>query len=78
VDDADDENGAMQLIPGTHSPYIDHASHTAPAGSIVSREVDVEPELAATAVTIAVPAGGVSIHDSYLIHGSGYNFSGIR
>ena len=54
----------MMLLPGTHHPYVDLESHQAPSGSIVSREVDVSPELEETAVTIQVPAGSVSIHDS--------------
>ena len=78
IDDADENNGAMKLLPATHTPYTDHESHVAPPGSIVSREVDVDPALEATAVTIAVPAGSVSIHDSYLLHGSGVNHSGRR
>jgi hypothetical protein len=73
-----DDNGAMQLLPATHTPYVDLESHSAPPGSIVSREVDVDAALEATAVTIAYPAGAVSIHDSYLIHGSGVNHSGRR
>lgn len=78
VDDADEDNGAMQLLPATHRPYVDMESHSAPAGSIVAREVEVEPALEAKAVTIAVPAGSVSIHDSHLLHGSGVNHSGRR
>lgn len=78
VDDADEQNGAMKLLPRTHRPYVDMESHVAPRGSIVGREVDVAPDLEATAVTIAVPAGSVSIHDSYLLHGSGFNRSGRR
>jgi|EP01047_Picozoa_sp_COSAG01_P033559 ectoine hydroxylase-related dioxygenase (phytanoyl-CoA dioxygenase family) len=68
----------MMLLPGTHHPYVDRESHQAPSGSIVSREVDVSAELEGTAVTVGVPAGSVSIHDSYLLHGSGYNTSGKR
>lgn len=78
VDDADVANGTMKLLPGTHRPYVDLDSGQAPPGSIVSRQVDVGPELEATAVPLILPAGSVSIHDSYLLHGSGYNRSGRR
>jgi non-heme Fe2+,alpha-ketoglutarate-dependent halogenase len=78
LDDVDTTNGTMMLLPRTHRPYEDLPSGTAPAGSIVSRMVEVAPAVEATAVPLLLQAGGISIHDSYLLHGSGYNRSGRR
>ncbi len=75
ADDSTPENGCMRVIPGSHKGQRirEHASNT--------REPNVlRSEIASTveendAVDVVVPAGGVSIHDPFLVHGSLANTS---
>jgi ectoine hydroxylase-related dioxygenase (phytanoyl-CoA dioxygenase family) len=80
VDDSDEENGCMQVIPGTHVSGVVEHGKAQQAGNLLSinQEVHVSPEQAASAVDLPLHAGQVSIHDGTLIHGSLPNRSDRR
>jgi ectoine hydroxylase-related dioxygenase (phytanoyl-CoA dioxygenase family) len=80
VDDSDEENGCMQVIPGTHVSGVVEHGKAQQAGNLLSinQEVHVSPEQAASAVDLPLHAGQVSIHDGTLIHGSLPNRSNRR
>lgn len=78
IDDADVENAAMRVIPGSHTGYRESATLPSGAHEMLSRKVVVTPELEASAVSLEMEAGSVSIHDSYLLHSSRSNPSGRR
>lgn len=80
VDDADQENGCMQVLPGTHANGIKEHGKSDQTGNLLSinQEVSVSPELAATAVDLPLKAGQMSLHDGTIIHGSLPNRSDRR
>jgi len=72
--DVDEENGAMKVIPGTHrGGIIKH--RIANESSMLSFELESGTYSEADAVTLTIPAGGFTIHDDALIHGSPANLS---
>ena len=79
IDDVDLEKGCLEMIPGSHRPrrflpivyHEDWGQRTAiPLGVA---EVDTT-----TAVPLEMAAGRFSMHDPYIIHGSGPNRSTRR
>lgn len=79
IDDADADNSAMQVIPRSHAGYREYA--TVPTGDgaeMLPKKVEVTDEMEQSAVTLAMPAGALSIHDSFLLHGSGTNRTARR
>ncbi|HYE58747.1 MAG TPA: phytanoyl-CoA dioxygenase family protein [Rhodothermales bacterium] len=78
LDATDEENGAMKVIPGTHtggfSEYeqVDTAANTFPE-AIREGSFDV-----AKAVTFELAPGECSLHDARLIHGADANRSARR
>ncbi len=78
IDDADAENSAMQVIPGSHRGYQERATVPSGENEMLRNKIQVLPEVEATAVTLEMKAGSLSIHDSFLLHGSGRNRSGRR
>jgi len=79
IDDSDAQNGCMRVLPGTHRPPVirKHQRNTERA-NVLSSELPLAPEEAARAVDVVVPAGGISLHDPFLIHGSNPNTSARR
>jgi ectoine hydroxylase-related dioxygenase (phytanoyl-CoA dioxygenase family) len=79
IDDADAENGALQVIPRSHLrgvvPHIDIVAHYAddPAPGIPPHLLDETQ-----AVTLALKAGEACIFHDRLFHGSGPNLSDRR
>ena len=77
-DDSTSENGCMRVIPGSHRArkLLAHSRNNEEP-NVLSSEMDddVDEE---TAMDLIVPAGGVSIHDPYLVHGSEPNRSEKR
>ena len=75
LDAADEENGCLLVIPGSHrGPVLDH--HDADGRHIGAVDASV-PEIAdAKPTPVVVPAGGMSIHHTRLLHGSAPNRSG--
>jgi phytanoyl-CoA hydroxylase len=79
VDDSDRENGSMRVIPGTHRTrqLYPHLRETG-RESVLSSRVETSAVDESRAVDVEVRAGGISIHDPFLIHGSNANDSPRR
>jgi non-haem Fe2+, alpha-ketoglutarate-dependent halogenase len=80
IDDADEENGCMRVIPGSHAAGIREHGTAEQAGNLLSinQEVPVTESEEASAVSLPLPAGFASLHDGCLIHGSLPNASHRR
>jgi ectoine hydroxylase-related dioxygenase (phytanoyl-CoA dioxygenase family) len=75
IDDAGPENGAMQVIPGSHKgPLLEHHDSSGYfVGAIKPNDPSVDWSSAAL---LSGPAGTISFHHPLMIHGSSYNTSG--
>jgi ectoine hydroxylase-related dioxygenase (phytanoyl-CoA dioxygenase family) len=78
IDDADLANGCMQVIPCTHEGYPEMEKFSTGANDLLGLTVEVTDEMAAAAVPLEMRAGSMSIHDSYVLHGSDPNTSARR
>jgi ectoine hydroxylase-related dioxygenase (phytanoyl-CoA dioxygenase family) len=78
VDDADAENAAMQIIPGSQSDHTEMEMIPSGDHQALNSKVAVTPEQEASAITLAMRAGSLSIHDSYILHSSAANQSERR
>lgn len=80
IDDADEANGCMQVIPGSHRGGIREHGTAEQAGNLLSinQEVPVTSGEEASAVSLELKAGWASLHDGCLIHGSLPNTSERR
>lgn len=78
IDDADVGNCAMKVIPGSQRGHKE--LDTVPAGEnqMLNKKVEVTAEMTASAVTLEMEAGSLSIHDSFILHASDANRSGRR
>lgn len=73
LDGATAENGAMQVIAGSHKqPLVDHHDEDGFfVGAVLASQVDL-----AKAALLAGPPGTVSFHHPMTLHGSSVNLSG--
>ena len=72
-DDMSEENGPLQVIPGSHrGPILDHHVDGVFAGSCDVRQGGYT---LADAVSMSGPAGTVSVHHGHVLHGSALNRS---
>jgi ectoine hydroxylase-related dioxygenase (phytanoyl-CoA dioxygenase family) len=78
IDDTDRANGCMQVIPCTHAGYPDLEKIGTDGKDLLGLTVKVTAEMAASAVALEMRAGSLSIHDSFVLHGSEANRSGRR
>jgi len=81
LDDATPENGCMRVIPGSHQGHRDLGQRLTDKPDLIQANAyelpaDVVDE--ARAVDITMRRGDLSLHDSYLIHGSEPNHSDRR
>ena len=80
IDDADQENGCMRVIPGSQlGEILDHGK-SCKAGNLLSinQEIADSAVNAESAVDIVLKAGQMSLHHGKLIHGSNPNRSNRR
>lgn len=72
--DVDEGNAAMKVIPGTHKGGL--VKHKiAYENSILSFDLEDGTFQEDSAVSLIIPAGGLSLHDDAIIHGSPANHS---
>lgn len=78
-DDVDEQNGAMQVIPGSHRRgTVEHRRQEGDIDSVLSLEADVGGFDLSTVVSIPLKCGNVSLHDNNLLHASPANLSDRR
>jgi non-heme Fe2+,alpha-ketoglutarate-dependent halogenase len=80
IDDADEENGCMRVIPGSHrGDILDHGK-SAKQGNLLSINQAIPDSLVnvASALNLELKAGQMSLHHGKLIHGSNPNRSNRR
>ncbi len=78
LDDADEDNAAMQFVPGSHRlGPLPHDELPLDGSRVLKRQV-IDPEGRGERVTNALSAGEVSLHSDLLLHGSGPNRSDRR
>ena len=81
LDDAGPENGCMRVIPGTHQGHRDLGQVLSDTPDLIQTrpyELPLDTVDPSKAVDIVMKRGDVSLHDSYLIHGSEPNGSDRR
>lgn len=80
IDDADTENGCMQVVPGTHRDGVRPHGKADVEGNLLSinQEVAMPAADAARAEAIVLRAGQMSLHHGQLVHGSLPNTSDRR
>lgn len=75
IDDVSLENGAMQVLPGSHrGPLYEH--HDPQLGFIGAVDIAAQQVDLSTAASLVGQAGMVSIHHPMTLHGSSANRSG--
>lgn len=79
IDSSSATNGCMRVIPGTHASKRILAHSTSSSKTLVLPEVlDMNEYDETKALNLELEAGEVSLHDSFLVHGSEPNFSDTR
>ena len=79
IDDADLENGAMQVIPGSHRHGQILFEQSAPEESnVLNQTVHEADKYGGAPVAFAMKAGQISLHSDLLLHGSEPNLSARR
>jgi non-heme Fe2+,alpha-ketoglutarate-dependent halogenase len=79
IDDADEENGAMQVIPRSHlNGQIPFERSTAEEQNILSQTVHNVQQFGDLPVSINLKSGQISLHSDLLLHGSKPNTSARR
>jgi ectoine hydroxylase-related dioxygenase (phytanoyl-CoA dioxygenase family) len=72
IDDSDQENGCMRVIPGSHREGLRAHGKSKREGNLLSinQELTASPDEEQAAVDLILKAGEISLHDGTLIHGS--------
>ncbi|MEM7032966.1 MAG: phytanoyl-CoA dioxygenase family protein [Chloroflexota bacterium] len=79
IDDADVENGAMQVIPGSHlQAQVAFAESAEAENNVLNQTVPDAEKYGDPPVTLAMKAGQMSLHTDWLLHGSEPNMSNRR
>ena len=79
LDDVSPENGCMRYIAGSHRSRGLLPHRIRPGNDIVlNQEIDPASMDTAAVMDDVLPAGGFSLHDVYLVHGSNANRSARR
>lgn len=73
LEDVDEQNGPLMVIPGTHrGPVLDHSMNGVFAGAINPDDPLFERD---RAVTLTGKAGSMTVHHARILHGSAPNMS---
>ena len=80
IDDADEANGCMRVIPGSHRGGILSHGTSGRAGNLLSVDQEVPRDLFDERHAVSVPlrTGQMSLHDGMLLHSSHPNRSSRR
>ena len=78
IDDADATNGAMSVVPKSHAGFRAMPRTKTDGSDLLGLAVELSEEMAGRSVCLEMTAGSISIHDSFLVHGSEMNTSGRR
>ncbi|MCA9417918.1 MAG: phytanoyl-CoA dioxygenase family protein, partial [Candidatus Omnitrophica bacterium] len=78
LDDSTVQNGCMKVIPTSHEGYPDLEMRKTDGRDLLGVEVQVTAELEERAAPVELKAGDLSIHDSFILHGSDANTSDRR
>ncbi|XP_052470117.1 L-threonyl-[L-threonyl-carrier protein] 4-chlorinase-like [Carassius gibelio] len=80
LDDSLEDNGALQVIPGSHHSGLLPHHQSKRSGNMLSVNQEIPEELVETEKAILCPlqAGQMSIHDGLLVHASDPNTSNRR
>ena len=78
IDDTDRANGCMQVIPCSHEGYPELDKVSTGGDDLLGLSVEVTQEMESAAVCLEMNAGSLSVHDSFVLHGSEANTSGRR
>ncbi|HEY0827130.1 MAG TPA: phytanoyl-CoA dioxygenase family protein [Bacilli bacterium] len=78
VDDSLPENGCMRVIPGTHTLELQQMKENKEVDNVLDSEVDPALVDESKALDFVLKAGGVSVHNPNIIHGSKANHSPLR
>lgn len=78
VDDSLPENGCMRVIPGTHTMELQQMKENTEVDNVLDSEVDPALVDESKALDFVLKAGGVSVHNPNIIHGSKANHSPLR
>lgn len=71
--DADEDNGAMRVIPGTHKTGLIKHERSNDTDSVLTLELEGGSVRTDASVPICLKAGEISLHDDRIIHGSPAN-----
>lgn len=79
IDDVDEENAAMQVIPGSHlHAQLPFRSSDETEQNVLDQTVDSPERYGEPPVTLALRAGQISLHSDWILHGSEVNRSKRR
>lgn len=79
IDDVDLENGAMQVIPGSHlQAQVDFEESGADERNVLNQTVRDPEQYGDPPVAFELKAGQISLHSDWLLHGSEPNNSNRR
>ncbi|MCH2491406.1 MAG: phytanoyl-CoA dioxygenase family protein [Gammaproteobacteria bacterium] len=78
LDNVDADNGAMQVIPGSHRGDYHDLTLIDDPDSTLNRKIDADEIDESKAHVIELEAGQVSLHDIGIVHGSAANTSKRR
>ncbi len=78
LDDTDRENSSMKVIANSHAGFNELPKIKTDGSDLLGLKVEVSAEMEQSAQYLEMKAGSLSIHDSYIVHGSDRNVSGRR
>ena len=77
-EDVDEDNAAMQVIPGSHKAGLLKHQRSSVTDSVLTLECERGQFREDSAISLVLKAGEISIHDDKIVHGSPANHSPRR